>query len=95
MTAEQVSEISARSSGDASALAFKDDGRGGVSVILRADAEAGATALSALDAWRRLRRAANAPYAAFIRVDEHTAIEDLIQLTAIYERFIARYFETA
>ena len=28
-------------------------------------------------------------------VDEHTAIEDLIQLTAIYERFIARYFETA
>ena len=29
------------------------------------------------------------------QVDEHTAIEDLIQLTAIYERFIARYFETA
>ena len=31
---------------DASALAFKDDGRGGVSVILRADVEAGASALS-------------------------------------------------
>lgn len=34
----------------------------------------GPTRLSALDAWRRLRDAANAPFAAFVRVDDDTVV---------------------